>query len=107
MTKTLDLSRARWRRSSYSAQSQGNCVEATEAAWRKSSYSAQPQGNCVEVAEATWRKSGYSAQPQGQCVEVADAAPVAVRDSKNPDAGVLAVHRTSWTAFVAGVKRFG
>lgn len=53
----------------------------------------------------TWRKSSYSAQPQGQCVEVAPSTQVAVRDSKNPEAGVLAVPRPAWTAFITGLKR--
>jgi len=53
----------------------------------------------------TWRKSSYSAQPQGQCVEVAPSASIAVRDSKNPEAGILAVPRPAWTAFIDGVKR--
>lgn len=52
----------------------------------------------------SWRKSSYSANSQGQCVEVAAPDAIAVRDSKNPDGGVLAVPRTSWSAFIAAVR---
>jgi len=37
-----------WRKSTFSA-SDGNCVE---VGWRKSSFSSDSQGNCVEVALA-------------------------------------------------------
>ncbi|MGH3515271.1 MAG: DUF397 domain-containing protein, partial [Pseudonocardiaceae bacterium] len=42
----------------------------------------------------------------GNCVEVADLAAGhrAVRDSKNPDGGVLIVTSTEWTAFAGGVR---
>jgi uncharacterized protein DUF397 len=55
---------------------------------------------------AIWRKSSYSGT-QGNCVEVATNLPgiVAIRDSKNPDGEVLTVSRTSWAAFVAGLRR--
>jgi len=51
-----------------------------------------------------WRKSSYSAQAEGQCVEVAPSTQVAVRDSKNPEAGILTVPRPAWTAFINGLK---
>lgn len=79
-------------------------IDLTHSVWRKSSYSANSQGDCVEVAEAAWRKSSYSANSQGQCIEVAAPGPVAVRDSKNPDGGIIAVPRTSWSAFIAAVR---
>ena len=69
--------------------------------WRKSSYSANSQGQCVEVG---WTKSSHSANPQGDCVEVVVTGPVAVRDSKNPDGGMLTVPRTSWSAFISAVR---
>lgn len=73
--------------------------------WQKSSYSAHPQGECVEVAEAAWRKSSYSASAEGECVEVAVLpGPVAVRDSKNPGGGVLAVPRAAWAVFVHAAR---
>ncbi|MFE0737942.1 DUF397 domain-containing protein [Streptomyces sp. NPDC058855] len=49
----------------------------TGARWRKSSYSSDTGGNCVECAPlgtAAWRKSSYSSDTGGDCVEVADLA---------------------------------
>lgn len=74
--------------------------------WRKSSYSGQDgsNGNCVEVA---WRKSTYSGQDHtnGACVEVAFSGPaVAVRDSKNPDAGRLTYPERGWATFLAAMR---
>ncbi|MER6531914.1 DUF397 domain-containing protein, partial [Streptomyces sp. NPDC001508] len=41
----------------------------------------------------------------GDCVEVADLnALVAVRDSKNPDAGRFAVAPQAWGVFLRGLK---
>lgn len=54
-----------------------------------------------------WRKSSYSAGngSNADCVEVAfDPSAVAVRDSKAPDAGRLALPAPAWRAFVAGRK---
>jgi hypothetical protein len=56
-------------------------------------------------ASAQWRKSSYSGGGN-QCVEVADlGAAVAVRDSKNPDAGHLAFSADNWRAFLSSTKR--
>lgn len=80
-------------------------MELTSARWRKSSRSGNAQGHCVEVA-AVWRKSSRSGTNGGDGVEVArdrrDA--IAVRDSKDPDGRVLAVRRHGWTTFVAATK---
>ncbi|WP_030152864.1 DUF397 domain-containing protein [Streptomyces sp. NRRL S-244] len=67
--------------------------------WRKSSYSDSSGGNCVEVAYE-WRKSSYSDGGGGNCVEVA-ACPhaVHVRDSKDLDGPSLAVAPTAWADF--------
>ncbi len=71
-------------------------------AWRKSSFS---QGNtnsaCVEVGQ--WRKSSFSeGNTNSACVEVGWASSVtAVRDSKNPDGGMLTIPETAWHAFRA------
>lgn len=53
-------------------------------AWRTSTWS-MADGNCVEVGAGTGR--------------------IAVRDSKNRDAGYFAVASGRWSAFVACVKR--
>ncbi|MGI5436666.1 DUF397 domain-containing protein [Streptomyces shenzhenensis] len=53
----------------------------------------------------TWRKSSYSSTNGGDCVEVADlGGQVAVRDSKDPEAGGFAVEPGAWTAFVHDLK---
>jgi hypothetical protein len=64
-------------------------------AWRKSSFSGD-NGDCVEVR---WRKSSFSGT-NGACVEVDFAETVAVRDSKNPDAGRLAFTPSAWAALL-------
>ncbi|MFI7383401.1 DUF397 domain-containing protein [Streptomyces sp. NPDC049813] len=72
--------------------------------WRKSSYSGTNGGDCVEVA-ALWRKSSYSGTNGGECVEVAALpAAVAVRDSKNLDAGPFRVTPAAFTAFVTAAS---
>ncbi|MFF8843893.1 DUF397 domain-containing protein [Streptomyces sp. NPDC015127] len=77
----------------------------TDARWRKSSYSGDTGGQCIECAPlgtAAWRKSSYSGDTGGECVEVADLAPhIAVRDSKNPDGPVLTLTPAAFAAFVA------
>lgn len=51
-----------------------------------------------------WRKSSRSGG-QNNCVELAPfPASVGVRDSKNPDAGVLLVPAAAWRAFADQVK---
>ncbi|MFG3493889.1 DUF397 domain-containing protein [Streptomyces sp. NPDC047928] len=76
----------------------------TGARWRKSSYSSDTGGECVECAPlgaAAWQKSSHSGDTGGDCVEVA-ARPcrIAVRDSKNPDGPVFAVAPAAFAAFV-------
>ena len=58
-----------------------------------------------DLTPATWRKSTHS-QGYSNCVEVADLLPGirAVRDSKNPDGGVLIFPAGQWSAFTAGVR---
>lgn len=52
-----------------------------------------------------WYKSSYSSGT-GECVEVADlpAGVRAVRDSKNPDGGMLMFAHAQWSAFTAALK---
>ena len=73
--------------------------------WRKSSYSGDQGGNCVECAPLgplAWRKSTYSGDQGGDCVEIAETpyADVAVRDSKNPTGPALTLTPAAFTAFV-------
>ena len=66
--------------------------------------------DAAALSRATWRKSSYS-NGGGECVEVADLedGTRALRDSKNPDDGMLTFDRQAWASFVAGIKsgRFG
>ncbi|WP_405888452.1 DUF397 domain-containing protein [Streptomyces sp. NBC_01136] len=91
-------------------------IDLTAAAWRKSSYSNSDGGECVEVSDdflaaAAWRKSSYSNSDGGQCLEVADNLPipatplVPVRDSKNPHGAALILPATAWASFVTAVRR--
>ncbi|CAM5364092.1 hypothetical protein SGLAM104S_08942 [Streptomyces glaucescens] len=58
-----------------------------------------------DLTNALWRKSSYSGNTGGECVEVADLTPhIAVRDSKNAEAGVLTVAPEAFAAFVAHVR---
>ena len=59
-----------------------------------------------ELSGAVWRKSSYSGSSGGQCVEVARNLPniVAVRDSKNPESGALAVTPAAWQALLACIR---
>jgi hypothetical protein len=51
-----------------------------------------------------WRKSSYSTA-QSNCVECAKLPGlVAVRDSKNPDGGHLAITRDAWRRFTDKIK---
>ncbi|MEU5625267.1 DUF397 domain-containing protein [Streptomyces tendae] len=74
--------------------------------WRKSSYSGDQGGQCVECAplgRLAWRKSSYSSDQGGNCVEVAEVTPhatVAVRDSKAPAGPILTLAPATFTAFV-------
>ncbi|MFR9749464.1 DUF397 domain-containing protein [Nocardia sp. 004] len=52
-----------------------------------------------------WRKSSFS-NPSGNCVEMAEASNnnVAVRNSRDPEGGVLFYTRPEIDAFVRGAK---
>lgn len=78
--------------------------------WRKSSFSDGGGSSCVEVS-LFWRKSSFSDDGGGSCVEVALAVEgAALRDSKNPDGGVLRVPVGAWrmlqcSPFMSGSPR--
>ncbi|MBT2510968.1 DUF397 domain-containing protein [Streptomyces sp. ISL-98] len=89
----------------------GTSQDLTNARWRKSSYSGNTGGECIECAPlgaAAWRKSSYSGSTGGDCVEVA-AQPcrIAVRDSKNPDGPAFAVAPSAFAAFVTAAAEGG
>ncbi len=51
-----------------------------------------------------WHKSSYSSD-YGNCVEIARLEDGrAVRDSKNPDGGMLTFTHAQWVAFTVGVR---
>lgn len=55
--------------------------------------------------ELRWRKSSRSGTQGGNCVEVAVAGNNwYVRDSKDPDGGVLRVDAAQWGAFLGAVR---
>ncbi|MFF8937430.1 DUF397 domain-containing protein [Streptomyces paradoxus] len=72
--------------------------------WRKSSYSGDQGGECIECAPIgalAWRKSAHSGDQGGSCVEVAEApATIAIRDSKNPAGPILTLDPASFTTFI-------
>ncbi|MFB9465126.1 DUF397 domain-containing protein [Streptomyces cinereospinus] len=98
---------ASWRKSSYSGDQGGECVECAPVGltWRKSTYSGDQGGQCVECAPVglTWRKSTYSGDQGGNCLEIAESpcATVAVRDSKTPTGPVLTFEPAPFAAFVS------
>jgi hypothetical protein len=80
-------------------------LDLTRAQWRKSSYSGG-NGACVEVARvpAHWRKSNRSSG-DGACVEIAHLPEaIAVRDSKDPAGPNLIFTPQAWSAFVVSAK---
>jgi hypothetical protein len=69
--------------------------------WRKSSFSSQ-NGNCVEVAD--WRRASHSGN-NGNCVEAGTAGQaVAVRDSQDPEGPCLVFEPSAWRTFAVSVK---
>ncbi|GAA2311733.1 DUF397 domain-containing protein [Streptomyces kunmingensis] len=99
-----------WRKSSYSGDQGGSCVECAPLgplAWRTSTYSGDQGGDCVECAPVGalgWQKSTYSSDQGGECVEVAGTpcAAVAVRDSKNPAGPSISFSPDAFRTFVRG-----
>ncbi|WP_409472416.1 DUF397 domain-containing protein [Streptomyces sp. HC307] len=73
--------------------------------WRKSSYSGDQGGSCVECAplgSLAWRKSSRSSDQGGDCVEIAETphTTLAIRDSKNPAGPILTLDPAAFTTFV-------
>jgi hypothetical protein len=81
----------------------------TVTQWRKSSYSGDQGGQCVECAPIgplAWRKSSYSGDQGGDCVEIAETpcsttpTTLAIRDSKTPAGPILTLDPAAFTTFV-------
>lgn len=75
--------------------------------WRKSSWSGNNNGACLEVASQPWRKSSRSGNTGGECVELAVSQGncVLVRDSKLGDASpILAFSSENWLSFVKALR---
>ena len=73
--------------------------------WRKSSYSSDQGGNCVECAAIgmlAWRKSSYSSDQGGNCLELAETphATIAIRDSTTPAGPTLTLDPAAFTSFI-------
>ncbi|MFG2254697.1 DUF397 domain-containing protein [Streptomyces mirabilis] len=84
----------------------------TGARWRKSSYSSDQGGDCIECAPLgllTWRKSTHSGDQGGSCVEIAEtpSATIAVRDSKNPAGPILTIAPAAFATFVSWTTTAG
>ena len=59
----------------------------------------------LDLSRLSWHKSRRSSG-NGACVEVAQLGrSLAVRDSKNPDGGVLLIEPRGWQAFLGTVKK--
>ncbi|MFE7839036.1 DUF397 domain-containing protein [Streptomyces sp. NPDC057474] len=61
-------------------------------------------GTSQKLTAARWRRSSYSGGTGGEWVEVAPLAPrIALRDSKNPKAGVFTVTQEAVAALVGSL----
>ncbi|GAA1779889.1 DUF397 domain-containing protein [Actinomadura chokoriensis] len=59
----------------------------------------------VDIGRVVFRKSSYSNGGNG-CVEAGTfGSQRLVRDSKNPDGGVLAIERDAWAVLVSQIKQ--
>ncbi|MFF2515158.1 DUF397 domain-containing protein [Streptomyces sp. NPDC058086] len=84
----------------------------TAVQWRKSSYSGDQGGQCVECAPLgplAWRKSTHSSDQGGECIEIAETLDTtfAVRDSKNPTGPILTFEPAAFTTFVSWTTTAG
>jgi len=84
----------------------GNNAMPTGTQWRKSSYSGDQGGNCIECAPLgplAWRKSSYSSDQGGECIEIAETpcpTTLLIRDSKTPAGPILTLDPAAFTTFV-------
>jgi len=84
----------------------GSNSRPTGAQSRKSSYSGDTGGSCIECAPLgalAWRKSSYSGDTGGDCVEVADipaTTTIAIRDSKAPAGPTLTLDPAAFSTFL-------
>jgi hypothetical protein len=57
-----------------------------------------------DLSRLRWRTSSYSGSNGGSCVELAWETTVFVRDSKNPEGGVLELDKGTFAKFTDAVK---
>ncbi|MEZ0076478.1 DUF397 domain-containing protein [Planotetraspora sp. GP83] len=82
-------------------------MDLSMARWRKSSFSGDNGGNCVEIAELTDATDGpdrTARHVDGPDHKSGHSRLIAVRDSKDPDGPKLFFTPSEWAAFVQGVK---
>ncbi|MFC0862912.1 DUF397 domain-containing protein [Sphaerimonospora cavernae] len=83
-------------------------MDLNSALWRKSSFSGDNGGNCVEVTElehvalTPHHMSGQHVD--GAAHKAGHGRLIAVRDSKDPDGPKLFFTSDEWSAFLQGVK---
>jgi hypothetical protein len=59
----------------------------------------------AHFAVPRWRKSSHSSTQEGACVELADlTTAIGVRDSKNPNAGIIQLNRAAFTALADRIR---
>jgi hypothetical protein len=98
----MDISNVTWRKASYSGGNGGACIEV--GVWHKSSHSGGNGGDCCEVGGG--HKASHSGANGGGCVEVASTAkaPIAVRDSKDPNGPKLVFAPSAWESFIQRMR---
>ncbi|WP_405089047.1 DUF397 domain-containing protein [Microbispora sp. NBC_01389] len=72
-------------------------MDLSEARWRKSRFSGNNGGNCVEVARLDNVTDGPEHKPGHDRL-------IAVRDSKDPEGPALLFTPAEWAAFLDGVR---
>jgi hypothetical protein len=90
----------------------GSNAVPTVIQWRKSSYSSDQGGECIECAPLgalAWRKSSHSGDMGGSCIEIAETphTTLAIRDSKNPAGPTLTLDPAAFTTFVNWTSAVG